>query len=132
MFVRRAVCIRCVKWVLGTVFLCMLLTFYLILARMTAEDGGVNKVAKVVDLVVYKESEVIPGEETEDNIESDALVNEEEEAPEKEDIKIPADGWIEDKEEKIMDAKVMRNGNKKLIIVDLPNPKDRWVRPNEY
>ena len=46
-------------------------------------------------------------------------------------MKVPADGWIEDKNEKIMDAKVMKKGDKKLIIVDMPNPKARWARPNE-
>ena len=37
---------------------------------------------------------------------------------------------MEDPENKIMDAKVMRKGQKKLVIVDIPNPKARWVRPN--
>ena len=30
----------------------------------------------------------------------------------------------------IMDAKVMKKGDKKLIIVDMPNPKERWLKPN--
>ena len=34
-----------------------------------------------------------------------------------------------DKDEKIMDAKVMRKGDQKLIIVDVPNPKQRWMKP---
>ena len=35
----------------------------------------------------------------------------------------------QDKDEKIMDAKVMRKGDQKLIIVDVPNPKQRWMKP---
>ena len=30
-----------------------------------------------------------------------------------------------------MDAKVMKKGDKKLIIVDMPNPKERWLKPNQ-
>ena len=41
------------------------------------------------------------------------------------------DEWKEDENEKIMDAKVMRKGDKKLIVVEMPNPKARWGRPLE-
>ena len=37
---------------------------------------------------------------------------------------------LKDPDEKIMDAKVLRKGEKKLIVVDLPNPKGRWMKPN--
>ena len=30
-----------------------------------------------------------------------------------------------------MDAKVMRKGDQKLIIVDVPNPKQRWMKPQD-
>ena len=42
-----------------------------------------------------------------------------------------SDEWKEDKNEKIMDAKVMKKGDKKLIVVEMPNPKARWGRPQE-
>jgi len=37
--------------------------------------------------------------------------------------------WVEDTEQNIMDAKVMKKGNKKMIIVDLPEGGNRWRRP---
>ena len=38
------------------------------------------------------------------------------------------DKWVEDPESDIMDAKVMRKGKQKLIIVDMPDPAARWRR----
>lgn len=40
-----------------------------------------------------------------------------------------ADEWVEDPDSDIMDAKVMKRGDKRLIIVDLPDPKARWRKP---
>ena len=33
-----------------------------------------------------------------------------------------------DPDEKVMDAKVLRKGDKKLIIVEAPNPKEKWLQ----
>ena len=35
---------------------------------------------------------------------------------------------LQDSKEKIMDAKVMKKGDKKLIIVDMPDPKAKWIK----
>jgi len=39
------------------------------------------------------------------------------------------DGWVENPDSDIMDAKVMKRGDKRLIIVDMPDPKARWRKP---
>ena len=124
MFVRRPACVRCVRWVLGTVFLCVLVMIYLMLAKLSAEEQTVNKAARVVDLVLYKENEELI-EEKNENETSNELVPEDEKENKHDKVEVPVDGWIEDKDEKIMDAKVMKKGDKKLIIVDMPNPKAR-------
>ena len=36
---------------------------------------------------------------------------------------------VKDPSQQIMDAKVMKKGQQKLVIVDIPNPKERWVKP---
>eukprot|EP00091_Calanus_sinicus_P011870 TRINITY_DN26781_c0_g1_i1.p1 TRINITY_DN26781_c0_g1~~TRINITY_DN26781_c0_g1_i1.p1 ORF type:complete len:110 (-),score=39.65 TRINITY_DN26781_c0_g1_i1:91-420(-) len=106
MFVRRPACVRCVRWVLGTVFLCILVVIYLMLAKLSAEEMSVNKAARVVDLVVYKGNEELI--EKEDGKETlDDLIPENEEENQKEKLEVPVDEWIEDKDEKIMDAKVI-------------------------
>lgn len=40
-----------------------------------------------------------------------------------------SDEWVEDPDSDIMDAKVLKKGNKRLVIVDMPNPKARWRKP---
>ena len=90
---------------------------------MTVEENTGNKVARVVDLVQDKENGDMVEEE---KIKENQKYNGEED----ENIEVPVDEWVEDKDEKIMDAKVMKKGDKKLIIVDMPNPKARWVRPS--
>ena len=35
---------------------------------------------------------------------------------------------VKDPNEKVMDAKVLRKGDKKLIIVEAPNPKEKWLQ----
>eukprot|EP00090_Calanus_glacialis_P029298 TRINITY_DN47031_c0_g1_i1.p1 TRINITY_DN47031_c0_g1~~TRINITY_DN47031_c0_g1_i1.p1 ORF type:complete len:138 (+),score=42.51 TRINITY_DN47031_c0_g1_i1:23-415(+) len=130
MFVRRPACVRCVRWVLGTVSLCGLVMIYLMLAKLSAEEKAVNKAARVVDLVLYKENEGLI-EEEDGNATLNELVPKEEEENKHDKVEVPADEWVEDKDEKIMDAKVMKKGDKKLIIVDMPNPKARWARPSE-
>ena len=40
------------------------------------------------------------------------------------------DEWVEDPDDSRMDAKVMKKGQQKMIIVDLPNPKAKWIKPN--
>ena len=88
-----------------------------------------NKVARVVDAVLQKEETDVKGNSN-DTINDDS--KEEELIQDMDDNQdVPADGWIEDKDEKIMDAKVMKKGDKKLIIVDMPNPKARWARPKK-
>ena len=74
-------------------------------------------------------------EEVEEQLRSSEEVEKEEEegdvveppAPEETDKK--AEEWVEDPDSDIMDAKVMRKGDKKLIIVDMPDPRARWRKP---
>ena len=49
---------------------------------------------------------------------------------EEEKVEAKEDEWVEDKDQKeMMDAKVMRRGDKKLIIVDMPDPGRMWRKP---
>lgn len=78
-----------------------------------------NKVARVLEIV----SEKPLSQEDPENSE-----NSDEEGHE--DGEDEMDEWVEDPDDSRMDAKVMKKGQQKMIIVDLPNPKAKWIKPN--
>ena len=104
MLVSRALCVRLVRLAsIGLGLAALLLSVQL---DSTSSTG--NKVVRVAAKLVENKTDLKEvGNETE------------------------TDEWKEDKNEKIMDAKVMRKGDKKLIVVEMPNPKARWGRPLE-
>ena len=91
-----------------------------------------NKVEKVAD-AMSDDDDFLPLEEPFiENKKADKVLEEDGDMEDvKDEDEDQADEWIEDTDEKIMDAKVMKKGDKKLIIVDLPNPKARWLQPKE-
>ena len=119
--VNRAYCVKIFKYFLLTAILIVLITIYLIFAQLSQDKSFGNKVARVLDIVNKKPLQEDPEPEDlnhiggEDNIEEN-LDGEE-------------DGWVEDPDSKILDAKVMKKGNHKLVIVDIPNPKAKWMNP---
>ena len=89
-----------------------------ILSHLAQDKSFGNKVARVLELVNEEnqqdEKDPVPGVEVEEEKEEE---NE-------------GDDWVEDLDNQMMDAKVMKKGKQKMIIVDLPNPKGKWVKQN--
>ena len=100
---------------------------YFVIAQFSQDKSFGNKVSRVLQIINEKS---IEGDLGNINIEEKAAVDrEEKEADVTSDT--GSEDWeeVEDPDNRIMDAKVMKKGQQKLIIVDLPNPKARWVKP---
>ena len=54
--------------------------------------------------------------------------------PEEEEVneenKAKDDEWVEVKDDSMMDAKVMKRGKQRMVIIDMPNPKAMWMKKN--
>ena len=124
--VSRAHCVKIVKYsaLIGLVVALALL--YVLIAHLSQDKSFGNKVSRVLRII---SEESIEGDLGNINIEEKPVVAREEKEEE-----VRSDSGSEDWEEvkdpnqQIMDAKVMKKGQQKLIIVDMPNPKERWVK----
>ena len=128
MLVSRAPCVKIAKYSLLTALLLALTLLYFVIAQFSQDKSFGNKVSRVLQIINEKSSE--GGDLGNINIEEKLAVDREE----KEGDVRPDTGsedWeeVDDPDNRIMDAKVMKKGEQKLIIVDMPNPKARWVKP---
>ena len=132
MSVSRAHCVKIAKKSLLIALLLALTLLYCVIAQLSQAKSFGNKVSRVLQILSEKSIEGDLGNNI--NIEEKPVVDIEEKEKEKE-VDVISDteseDWeeVEDPKHKIMDAKVMKKGQQKLIIVDLPNPKERWVKP---
>ena len=121
--VSRAHCVKIAKNSLLIALLLGLTLLYFVVAQLSQDKSFGNKVSRVLQIISEKsvEKENI-------NIEEKPAADSEEEG-ERSDT--GSEDWeeVNDPEHKIMDAKVVKKGKQKLIIVDIPNPKERWVKP---
>ena len=97
-----------------------------ILSHLAQDKSFGNKVARVLELV-NEETQQDDLENVDDDKDPVPGVEVEEEKEEENE----GDDWVEDLDNRIMDAKVMKKGKQKMIIVDLPNPKGKWVKQNQ-
>ena len=126
------------KYSLLSGLLLALTLLYFVIAQFSQDKSFGNKVSRVLQIINEKSIEGdlgnINDEENPDpgnnNIEEKPAVDRDEkegdDGPESE-----SEDWEEvvDPANRIMDAKVMKKGQQKIIIVDVPNPKARWVKP---
>ena len=96
-----------------------------ILSHLAQDKSFGNKVARVLELV-NEETQQDDLENVDDDKDPVPGVEVEEEKEEENE----GDDWVEDLDNQMMDAKVMKKGKQKMIIVDLPNPKGKWVKQN--
>ena len=125
--VSRAHCVKIAKNSLLIALLLALTLLYFVIAQLSQDKSFGNKVSRVLQIITEKSGE---GEEHLGNIEENPVVEREEQEPDvRADTK--SEDWeeVDDPKHQIMDAKVMKKGQQKLIIVDIPNPKERWVKP---
>ena len=128
MLVSRAPCVKIAKYSLLTALLLALTLLYFVIAQFSQDKSFGNKVSRVLQII--NEKSIEGGDLGNINIEEKLAVDREE----KEGDVRPDTGsedWeeVDDPDNRIMDAKVMKKGEQKLIIVDMPNPKARWVKP---
>lgn len=99
------------------------------MAHLSQDKSFGNKVSRVLQIISEKSGEG-EGDLGNSNIEENPIVDREEK---ERDVRsdTESEDWeeVEDPKHQIMDAKVMKKGQQKLIIVDIPNPKERWVKP---
>ena len=126
------------KYSLLSGLLLALTLLYFVIAQFSQDKSFGNKVSRVLQIINEKSRKGdlgnINDEENPDsgnnNIEEKPAVDSDEkegdDGPESE-----SEDWEEvvDPANRIMDAKVMKKGQQKIIIVDVPNPKARWVKP---
>ena len=126
------------KYSLLSGLLLALTLLYFVIAQVSQDKSFGNKVSRVLHIINEKSiegnlgninDEENPDPENNDIEEKPAVDSDEKEGddgPESE-----SEDWeeVEDPKHKIMDAKVMKKGQQKIIIVDVPNPKARWVKP---
>ena len=126
MLVSRAPCVKIAKYSLLTALLLALTLLYFVIAHFSQDKSFGNKVSRVLQIINEKSSE--GGDLGNINIEEKLAVDREEKEG---DVRSDtgSEDWEEVEDNRIMDAKVMKKGQQKLIIVDLPNPKARWVKP---
>ena len=128
----RAFCVKTAKKSLLIALVLSLTLVYFLIAQLSQDKSWGNKVSRVLQILNEKS---IEGDIGNINIDEQSVVDREEEGEEKrEDVRsdnTESEDWVEveDPKQKIMDAKVMKKGHQKLIIVDIPNPKERWVKP---
>ena len=128
LLVSRAPCVKIAKYSLLTALLLALTLLYFVMAQFSQDKSFGNKVSRVLQIINEKSSE--GGDLRNINIEEKLAVDREEKEG---DVRPDAgsEDWeeVDDPDNRIMDAKVMKKGEQKLIIVDMPNPKARWVKP---
>lgn len=128
MLVSRAPCVKIAKYSLLTALLLALTLLYFVIAQFSQDKSFGNKVSRVLQIINEKSSE--GGDLGNINIEEKLAVDREEKEG---DVRLDtgSEDWeeVDDPDNRIMDAKVMKKGEQKLIIVDMPNPKARWVKP---
>ena len=126
------------KYSLLSGLLLALTLLYFVIAQFSQDKSFGNKVSRVLQIINEKSrkgdlgninDEENPDPENNDIEEKPAVDSDEKEGddgPESE-----SEDWEEvvDPANRIMDAKVMKKGQQKIIIVDVPNPKARWVKP---
>ena len=126
------------KYSLLSGLLLALTLLYFVIAQFSQDKSFGNKVSRVLHIINEKSiegnlgninDEENPDPENNDIEEKPAVDSDEKEGddgPESE-----SKDWEEvvDPANRIMDAKVMKKGQQKIIIVDVPNPKARWVKP---
>ena len=126
------------KYSLLSGLLLALTLLYFVIAQFSQDKSFGNKVSRVLQIINEKSrkgdlgninDEENPDPGNNDIEEKPAVDSDEKEGddgPESE-----SEDWEEvvDPANRIMDAKVMKKGQQKIIIVDVPNPKARWVKP---
>ena len=121
----RAYCVKTIKISVFLFLVISLLSVYFLLSSLSQDKSFGNKVARVLEIV----NEGPPSQEDPENIgDEGTLENSDEEGHEEGEDEV--DEWVEDPDDNRMDAKVMKKGQQKMIIVDLPNPKAKWIKPN--
>ena len=125
--VSRAHCVVIAKKSLLIGLVLALSLLYFTIAQLSQDKSWGNKVSRVLQIINEKS---IEGDLGDIHIEEKHVVDREEK---EKDVRsdTESEDWVEveDPNQKIMDAKVMKKGQQKLIIVDIPNPKERWVKP---
>ena len=130
--VSRSFCVKTAKKSLLIALVLSLTFLYFLIAQLSQDKSWGNKVSRVLQILNEKSVE---GDLGNINIDEQPVADREEEGEEKrEDVRsdnTESEDWVEveDPKQKILDAKVMKKGQQKLIIVDIPNPKERWVKP---
>ena len=128
----RGFCVKTAKKSLLIALVLSLTFLYFLIAQLSQDKSWGNKVSRVLQILNEKS---IEGDLGNINIDEQPVADREEEGEEKrEDVRsdnTESEDWVEveDPKQKILDAKVMKKGQQKLIIVDIPNPKERWVKP---
>merc|ERR1711862_415053 len=145
----RGFYIKLVKFLIfATIYLAFCYLYFFLAQLSHSEKTHQNKIGRVQEVVDKSDDTIdnsdfaldedpvqdeFKGAEEEDQGDSKQLIKAVEEIEENNKQEVANleedsqdDTWHEDKEEKIMDAKVMRKVDQKLIIVDVPNPKQRW------
>ena len=138
MSVSRAHCVKIAKYSLLSGLLLALTLLYFVIAQVSQDKSFGNKVSRVLQIINEKSKEGdlgnINDEEKPDPGNSDIEEKPAVDSDEKEGDDRPeseSEDWeeVDDPANRIMDAKVMKKGQQKIIIVDVPNPKARWVKP---
>ena len=118
----RAYCVKTIKISIFLLLVFSLISVYLLFSRLSQDKSFGNKVARVLKFV---NEESLRQDDLENNNDEETLETSHDQGEEDE-----VDEWVEDPDNNMMDAKVMNKGQQKMIIVDLPNPKAKWIKSN--